>query len=159
MPTYQREVWVDASLEEVWEFHSRIEGLVALTPGWMHLRVEGVRGPDSDERPDVLETGAEIRMSLQPFGIGPRQRWTSRITRREESDGTAMFEDEMHDGLFPEWRHAHYFYADDGGTLVRDQVTYKLPIVGGLLGPLGWLGFEPMFRQRHRQTKEILEGE
>jgi ligand-binding SRPBCC domain-containing protein len=158
MPTYQREVRVEAPLEEVWEFYSRIEGLEALTPDWMHLRVEQIRGPGGESDPNALEAGTEIRLSIQPFGLGPRQRWTSRITRREEDDRAAVFEDEMIDGPFPEWNHAHYFYSDDGGTLVRDRVEYELPVVGGLLGPLGWLGFEPMFRERHRRTRKILEG-
>jgi hypothetical protein len=30
-------------------------------------------------------------------------------------------------------------------------------VVGDLFGPLGWVGFEPMFRDRHRRTKRILE--
>jgi hypothetical protein len=38
-------------------------------------------------------------------------------------------------------------------------VEYELP--GGALGravsPLGWVGFEPMFRGRHKKTKELLE--
>jgi len=195
MPTYQREVRVAAPLDDVWAFHSRVEGLESLTPDWMGLRVEGVRRPDGDgEREDagdergagedeVLTAGTELRLSVRPLGVGPRQRWTSRITRRERGDadsgsdatggssravrrdGAAVFEDEMVDGPFPEWHHRHQFYAvSDDETLVRDRVTYELPIVGrlpavgGLLGPLGWLGFEPMFRERHRRTKRILEG-
>jgi ligand-binding SRPBCC domain-containing protein len=189
MPTYQREVRVAAPLDDVWAFHSRVEGLEALTPDWMGLRVEGVRRPGDDRDGDeaerdaeVLDAGTEIRLSVRPLGVGPRQRWTSRITRRERGDGdsgsgdgdssrpvrregAAVFEDEMVDGPFPEWRHRHQFYAvSDDETLVRDRVAYELPIVGrlpavgGLLGPLGWLGFEPMFRERHRRTKRILEG-
>ncbi|NEU56581.1 SRPBCC family protein [Halorussus sp. MSC15.2] len=160
MPTYQREVRVGAPLDEVWEFHSRVGGLEALTPDWMHLRVEEVRGRDGDERDAtaVLDTGTEVRMSLRPFDVGPRQRWTSRITRREEGDGTAVFEDVMEGGPFPTWRHTHSFYAvSDDETIVRDRVEYELPVVGDLLGPLGWFGFEPMFRDRHRRTKRVLE--
>ena len=159
MPTYQRETCVRAPLREVREFHSRIEGLEALTPDWMHLRVEAVRGPDGDEPDDgVLEAGSRVRLSVQPFGVGPRQRWTSRITRNEECDGAAVFEDVMEEGPFPTWNHSHQFYAiADDETLVRDRVEYELPAVGGLLGPLGWFGFEPMFRERHRRTKRILE--
>jgi ligand-binding SRPBCC domain-containing protein len=187
MPTYQREVRVRAPLDEVWQFHSRIDGLEALTPDWMHLRIEDVHRPagrgDGDEEgegdggdendadlgadladpdlsdPDVLTVGTSIALSMRPFGVGPRQSWTSRIVRRETGDGAAVFEDVMDDGPFPEWRHRHHFYAmSDDETLVRDRVTYELPVVGGLLGPLGWLGFEPMFRSRHRRTKEILES-
>ncbi|PSP54373.1 cyclase [Halobacteriales archaeon QS_1_67_19] len=158
MPTYQRETRVDASLEDVWEFHSRISGLEALTPDWMHLQVEDVRGPNGRTRSDgVLLVGSEVRLSVRPFGVGPRRPWVSRITRREREDGAAVFEDEMVEGPFPEWHHSHQFYADGGGTLIRDRVRYELPVLGGLLGPLGWLGFEPMFRGRHRRTKRVLE--
>ncbi|WP_135851474.1 SRPBCC family protein [Halorussus salinus] len=161
MATYQREVRVDAPLSEVWEFHSRIDGLEALTPDWMHLRVEGVHGPDGGLLGDdaVLDPGTAVRMSMRPFDVGPRQRWTSRIVRREEGEGSAVFEDQMEGGPFPEWHHTHYFYADgDDRTLLRDRVEYRLPVVGDLFGPLGWVGFEPMFRDRHRRTKRILEG-
>lgn len=170
MPTYQREVRVDAPLDEVWAFHSRIEGLEALTPDWMHLRVEGVHRPDGDdadggdtnayaEDADVLNAGTELRVSIRPFGVGPRQRWTSRIVRRERENRSAVFEDVMEDGPFPRWRHTHQFLAEGvAETLIRDRVEYELPVVGGLLGPLGWLGFEPTFRERHRRTKRILEG-
>ena len=167
VPTYQREVRVGASLDEVWEFHSRIEGLELLTPDWMGLRVESVRGSDSGVVGDaadtdadiVLDAGTEIRLSMRPFGVGPRQRWVTRIVRRERDDGAAVFEDVMADGPFPRWRHVHQFFAvAPDETLVRDRVEYELPVVGGLLGPLGWLGFEPMFRERHRRTKRLLEG-
>jgi len=161
MATYRREVRVDAPLDEVWAFHSRIEGLERLTPDWLHLRVEGVSGPDGEngDGDGVLDVGSEIRLSLRPFGVGPRQQWTSRITRRERGDGTAVFEDVMVGGPFPTWRHTHQFYAVSGdATLVRDRVEYELPVVGDLLGPLGWLGFEPMFRDRHRRTERILGG-
>lgn len=161
MPTYQREVRVHAPLEEVWQFHSRVDGLEALTPDWLHLRVETVRGPgeSGQDRDAVLDAGTELDLSVRPFGVGPRQRWTSRITRRGRGDGTAVFEDEMRDGPFPRWHHSHQFYAiGDDETLVRDRIEYELPVVGGLLGPLGWLGFEPAFRDRHRRTKRILAG-
>lgn len=158
MATYTREVRVDAPLSEVWDFHSRIEGLEALTPGWMNLRVESVRGPDGGADPDVLETGAEIEMSMRPFGVGPRQSWTSRIVDRKRDAGAAYFRDEMVGGPFERWVHTHSFYADRGGTLIRDSVDYQLPFgpLGDLAAPFSGVGFEPMFRYRHRKTKDLL---
>ncbi|HKL30045.1 MAG TPA: SRPBCC family protein [Natrialbaceae archaeon] len=159
MPTYQRETWVDAPLADVWDFHSHVSGLEALTPRWMHLRIEGVRGPDGESDPSVLETGSEIEVSVRPFGVGPRQSWLSVITRREVDDGAAVFEDEMRSGPFRRWHHTHAFYAEEDRTLVRDRVEYRLPFdgLGDAVGPLAWIGFEPMFRHRHRKTKELLE--
>ncbi|QLH82667.1 SRPBCC family protein [Halosimplex pelagicum] len=158
MPVYEREVVVDAPFEDVWKFHSGASGLEALTPDWMNLRVESSVGPDGDPDPDVLEAGSRVESTVAPFGVAPRQRWVSAIVAREEGDGQAFFRDEMRAGPFPEWVHTHSFEAVDGGTRVHDHVEYELPVVRGLFGPLGWVGFEPMFRYRHRKTKELLEG-
>jgi ligand-binding SRPBCC domain-containing protein len=160
MSTYRRQTRVTAPLSEVWTFHSRISGLEALTPSFMNLRVEGVTGPDGEPDPEVLEAGSRIDMSMRPFEVGPRQTWTSVVTERREGDGTAMFRDRMEGGPFPEWVHTHRFFADGEETLVVDTVEYRLPggPVGEALGPLGWVGFEPMFRYRHRRTRELLEG-
>jgi ligand-binding SRPBCC domain-containing protein len=161
MAVYRRSTRVDAPLERVWAFHSRIEGLEALTPGWMGLSVESVRGPDGDPDPDVLQVGSEIRMAMRPLGVGPPQRWTARIVARERDDGSAWFRDEMVDGPFDRWVHTHRFFADGDSTIVDDRVEYRLP--GGSLGqladPLAWVGFEPMFRFRHRRTRNLLESE
>ncbi|SDJ74357.1 Ligand-binding SRPBCC domain-containing protein [Halovenus aranensis] len=160
MHTYERSVRVAAPFEEVWEFHSTEKGLEALTPDWMGLEVESVTGPDGEPEPDVLETGATIDASVRPFGVGPRQRWCSEIVARERSDGSGFFRDTMHDGPFPEWEHTHNFYADGDETVVRDHVEYELPLgpLDGLIGPLAVVGFEPMFRYRHRRTQTLLES-
>ena len=161
MAAYQRRTRVAAPFECVWEFHSRVEGLEALTPDWLNMRVERVRGPDGEADPDVLEAGSEIRLSLRPFGVGPRQSWTSHIDSREVSDGEGVFRDTMSDGPFPRWVHTHAFHEVDGGTVVDDRVVYQLPLgeVGRALGPVAVVGFEPMFRYRHRKTRELLEDD
>jgi ligand-binding SRPBCC domain-containing protein len=158
METFERDVRVDAPLADVWEFHSTIDGLLALTPAWANLRVDGIDWPEGDgEENDLLVEGTRIHMSVQPFGVGPRQTWTSHITERVEelADGRAYFVDEMVDGPFPAWRHTHSFSADGDQTVARDRVEYRAP-----LGPLGALGAPavlwPMFRFRHRRTRERL---
>jgi len=159
MATYSRLTRVSAPLADVWDFHSRVSGLEALTPDWTNLRIESVTGPDGEADPEILETGSEIRMSMRPFGVGPRQRWTSVIVSRESGDERASFRDEMRGGPFAKWVHTHRFVADGAETIVEDEVEYELP--GGPLGrsasPLAVVGFEPMFRARHRKTKRLLE--
>jgi ligand-binding SRPBCC domain-containing protein len=159
MPTYERSVRVFAPFEEVWDFHSTEKGLVALTPGWMNIRIEETRDPDGNPDPDVLEAGSVVESSVRPFGVGPRQSWVSDIVAREHSGGSAYFRDVMSDGPFREWTHTHMFYADNGATIVRDRVEYELPFggLGRALGPLAVVGLDPMFRYRHRKTKELLE--
>jgi len=159
MPTYRRTTRVPAPIEDVWAFHSTVDGLRELTPGWMRLQIDGVEGPDGSTDPEILVAGSEIRMSVRPFGAGPRQRWTSRIVERDPGGETspersARFVDEMEDGPFRRWEHAHAFYADGDETLLVDTVAYRLPLgpIGDVAGPAAKIGFEGMFRDRHRRT-------
>lgn len=157
MATFSRSVEVAAPLDEVWDFHSRVEGLETLTPDWMRLRVERTVGPDGDEAPDVLLEGARVESSIRPFGVGPRQRWGSVIEARDERDGAASVRDVMTDGPVPHWEHTHAFTAlDEDTTLVTDRVEYRLPSLGPL-SVLGHVGLEPLFRYRHRRTRALLE--
>lgn len=159
MPTYERETRIAAPLEEVWDFHSRVSGLEAVTPSWMGLRVESVVGPDGESDPEILEPGSTVTLSTRPFGAGPGRSWTSVITERERADGTAYFRDEMVRGPFERWIHTHAFYADGDETLLRDHVEYELPLgpLGPAATPFSTIGFETMFRARHRLTKARLE--
>jgi ligand-binding SRPBCC domain-containing protein len=159
MAVYRRQVRVAAPFDEVWDFHSGVSGLEALTPGWMGLDVEAVRGPDGEPDPDVLETGSRIRMSMRPLGVGPKQEWVSRIVERERGDEQGFFRDDMEGGPFAKWVHTHRFVADGDGTIVDDEVEYELPGggVGRAASPLARVGFEPMFVFRHRKTRQLLE--
>jgi ligand-binding SRPBCC domain-containing protein len=159
MSVYERETRVRVPFEEVWDFHSRAEGLEALTPSFMNLRVERIIGPDGERDPAQLEEGSRIDATVRLFGVGPRQGWTSAIVEREEHDSAAVFVDEMKDGPFPSWQHTHSFYADGPETLIRDHVEYELPFgsLGRIASQFGSVGFEPMFRYRHWKTGKVLE--
>ena len=65
----------------------------------------------------------------------------------------------MQGGPFRKWRHTHAFYADGDDTILRDEVQYRLPFggFGDAVGPFAKVGFEGMFRDRHRRTKRLLE--
>ena len=147
MAVYERSTLVRAPLDDVWAFHATVDGLVELTPDWLGMTVEAVRGPDGEADPEVLEVGSEVDLSLRPLGVGPRQRWTSRIVARERSDDAAEFRDEMLDGPFARWHHTHRFQAVPEGTRVIDRVEYALP-----LGPLRWRGRAGTYARgrRHR---------
>ncbi len=159
MARYRRRTRIRAPLDDVWEFHSTIDGLERLTPAWMGLEIEWVRGPDGEDDPPTLVEGSEISMNSSPTDFVPSTRWISRITDRREAEGYRMFRDDMLGGPFALWIHTHEFYGDGDETVLVDTVEYELP--GGALRrlaePAAWLGFEPMFRYRHRQTKQVLE--
>ena len=161
MARYRRRTRIRAPLEAVWAFHSTIDGLEALTPAWMGLDIKSVRGPDGEPDPPELLAGSEISMASSPASFAPTTGWISRITDREVGEGYRMFRDDMLGGPFDLWIHTHEFYGDGEETVLVDTVEYELP--GGPLGDLAdtaaWIGFEPMFRYRHRRTKDILEGD
>jgi ligand-binding SRPBCC domain-containing protein len=161
MATYERETVVAAPFEDVWRFHSTVAGLEALTPAWMRLRVESVTGPDGEPLPEgaTLDAGSEIRMSVRPFGVGPRQSWTAVVEARREGEGVAFFRDVARDGPFERWVHSHVFHAEDGGTRVRDRVEYAFPTPAGpLAAALSGPGFDAFFRYRHWKTRSLLES-
>lgn len=159
MATYERDTTVESTFEDVWAFHSGVSGLEAVTPDWLGLRVERVIGPDGAADPDILESGSEIALSIRPFGVGPRQHWTSVITDRERKNGAAYFRDEMVHGPFDRWEHTHSFFADGDRTIIRDRVAYDLPFgpLGDAAEPLSTPGFAAMFRTRHQLAKARLE--
>lgn len=158
MAVFERGTEIRAPLEAVWAFHSTVDGLVAVSPGWLGLRVESVVGPDGESDPDVLVVGSEVTLSVRPLGIGPRRTWTSRVTRRKHRGEAAVLADEMVDGPFRRWHHTHRFDAIAGGTRLTDRVEYELPLgpARGLSG-LARPGLAAMFAARHRRTKRRLE--
>ena len=115
----EREQWLARPLEEVFAFFSRPENLQQITPGWLNFGMV--------EAPRELRAGALIRYRLRVHGIPIR--WTSEITEWNPPHG---FVDRELKGPYAVWNHEHLFSARDGGTLMRDRVTYALP-----LGPLG----------------------
>lgn len=160
MAVFERETLVRAPLERVWEFHRSIDGLVAVTPDWLGLRVEAVHQPDGSEEPSgTLPEGTEVELSVRPFGHGPRQRWRSRITAARLDDGAAILRDRMVSGPFDHWEHTHAMYETRRGTRLRDRIEYELRSVagGGVVDRLAVTGLAPMFRYRHRRTRTLLE--
>lgn len=157
MATYERSTHVDATFDDVWEFHSTVAGLRAVTPSWFDLEVEAVEAPDGGPEPAELLAGTELTLSMRPLGVGPRQRWRTEIVARERDEDSGYFRDAMTDGPFRPWTHTHAFFADGDGTKLLDRVEYETP-AGRYLDPLGAPFFELMFRHRHRRTRELLEA-
>jgi hypothetical protein len=121
MHTYllEREQRLPKPLEEVFAFFSRPENLQAITPGWLDFRMVNA--------PAELAVGALIRYRLRWHGVPLR--WTTEITQWSPPHG---FVDREVAGPYALWNHEHMFTADDAGTVMRDRLTYALP--------LGWIG-------------------
>jgi ligand-binding SRPBCC domain-containing protein len=123
MRTYclEREQWLPRPIDEVFSFFSRPENLQVITPPWLDFRMV--------EAPGNLAAGSLIRYRLRWRRLPIR--WATEIT---EWNPPYRFVDRELSGPYSLWNHEHSFCVHDAGTLMRDRVTYALP-----LGPIGWL--------------------
>lgn len=129
----EREQWLTRPIEEVFSFFSRPENLQTITPPWLDFRVV--------ESPPALAVGSLIRYRLRVHGM-PIQ-WTSEII---VWDPPYRFVDRQLSGPYALWHHEHSFSVRQGGTVIRDFVTYALP-----LGDLGQLA-HTLFVKRDVQS-------
>jgi len=117
----EREQWLPKPINEVFSFFSRPENLQAITPPWLDFRMV--------EAPQVLLAGSLIRYRLRWHWVPIR--WTTEISEWNPPHG---FVDREIKGPYALWNHEHWFAARDGGTTMRDRVTYALPF--GFLGQM-----------------------
>jgi ligand-binding SRPBCC domain-containing protein len=108
---------------EVFAFFGDARNLEAITPPLLRFRM---LTPD----PAVMARGTLLRYRLRVHGVPVR--WLTEIT---EWEPPRRFVDEQREGPYALWRHTHTFEDDGaGGTLMRDEVRYELPL--GALGEL-----------------------
>jgi ligand-binding SRPBCC domain-containing protein len=146
----EREQWLARPIAEVFTFFGDATNLEAITPAWLRFSV-------ITPAPIVMGAGTLIEYRLRWRGMPVR--WTTRI---EAWEPPHRFVDTQLKGPYRLWHHTHTFEAQRGGTLIRDEVRYRLP--------LGWLGaalhrlgvrrdLEAVFDDRARRIRALLEPE
>jgi ligand-binding SRPBCC domain-containing protein len=149
-PTHglEREQWLARPIEEVFAFFGDANNLEAITPSWLHFSV-------ITPAPIAMGIGTRIEYSLRWRRLPLR--WTTII---EAWEPPYRFVDTQLRGPYRLWHHTHTFQSQMGGTLIRDEVRYRLP--------LGWLGsalhrlgihrdLEAIFDERARRVRELLQ--
>jgi ligand-binding SRPBCC domain-containing protein len=127
-------------LAEAWDFFSSPLNLAKITPPEMAFTVTSTK-----EQTEKIYPGMIITYKVSPmFGI--KLNWMTEITHVAEEK---YFIDEQRFGPYQFWHHQHHFKAVAGGTLMKDILTYGLP-----LGPLGQLA-NSIFVQN--KVKEIFD--
>lgn len=109
------------SRKEAFAFFEDPRNLFDITPDWLSFVMK-----DKSSKAEMFE-GAEFDYTIRWFGIP--MPWKSRIIGYKP---TEQFTDVQLVGPYRSWIHLHTFEETDGGTLMRDTVTYRLPF-----GPLG----------------------
>ena len=115
-----REQLVPRPLDDVFAFFAEARNLERITPAWLGFSL-------ASPEPEGMGTGTLIEYRLHVHRIPLR--WISRIELWEPG---RAFVDVQVKGPYRLWHHRHEFQPAGSGTLVRDHVTYALP-----LGPLG----------------------
>lgn len=117
-----RSLWLPRPLPEVFAFFGDARNLERITPPELRFRI-------TSPIPAEMQAGVLLDYRLALFGVPIR--WSTLITvwRPEE-----YFVDEQLEGPYRLWVHHHRFSVEAGGTRVRDEVRYRLP-----LAPAGWL--------------------
>ncbi|MBS0264154.1 MAG: SRPBCC family protein [Planctomycetes bacterium] len=113
------EIWLPAPRVQVFEFFSDAFQLESITPPLLKFHVV-------TPRPIVIQAGTIIDYRLRLHGIPLR--WRSLIPVWEPY---TRFVDEQLKGPYLHWRHEHRFSDRNGGTLVSDEVFYR--VLGGSL--------------------------
>ncbi len=140
------EQYIPRSREALFPFFEDAKNLEAITPPWLKFQVLGM---DTEQ----IGPGTHINYKLKLHGLPIR--WQSLI---EAFEPPAQFVDTQIKGPYQTWHHTHRFEPLGGGTLMRDQVRYRMPAHG--LGHLvaGWKvqqDVEKIFAYRRERIAEL----
>jgi ligand-binding SRPBCC domain-containing protein len=119
--TLQKEQYLSVDRDTVFAFFERPENLARITPTSLSFRI-------LTPSPIAMHTGAVIDYTIKVMGIS--NHWRTLIT---DYTPPHSFVDQQQKGPYALWHHRHDFESvSDGGTLIRDTVTYALPF--GIFG-------------------------
>jgi len=143
VPIFAKSVLIDAPVETVFAFHEREDAISILSPAFPAIQMIGMTAG--------IRSGSRVELRVGPFS------WIALHTEYEKD---RLFVDEQIKGPFAKWIHRHEFEDAAGKTRLTDRIEFQLP-GGALINVLfGWvvnLGLRPMFKHRHRVTKQVCE--
>lgn len=116
----------DHPLDRVFDFFSDARQLERITPPWVNFRI-------LTPLPIEMRQGTLIDYRLKLHGIGLK--WRTEICLWNPP---YSFADQQLRGPYRKWLHVHRFEAVNGGTLVIDDIHYRVP--------LDWLMHRTMVR-------------
>jgi uncharacterized protein (TIGR01777 family) len=116
----KRYQWVSKGPDEVFSFFSDETNLEEITPNYLNFKVVKKSTPE-------LTEGTLIDYKLKVRGLP--MKWRSRINSFVTQKS---FVDEQIHGPYSKWHHTHEFFPLSKGTLMKDNIIYKVP-----MGPFG----------------------
>jgi len=108
-------VWLPQRRDEIFRFFADPHNLDRLTPSWLQFKI-------LSPADIAMRQGTMLDYRLRIHGVPIR--WQSEISVWNPPD---RFVDRQTKGPYSLWVHEHTFTADNGGTLVGDNVEYAVP--------------------------------
>ena len=143
--TLRREMRVEKPRDEVFAFFANAENLGRITPPELNFQI-------LTPLPIQMEEGTLIDYRLRIWGVPVY--WQTLIS---SWDPPHSFVDEQLRGPYREWIHTHRFEEDGSGTLLIDEVRYRIPFgpLGALARPLVVRQVEKIFDHRNQVTRKL----
>lgn len=145
--TLETSQFLNITPAQAWDFFSSPENLAEITPPHMGFVItSGI--------PGKMYPGQIITYKVSPVA-GLVTNWVTEITYVADGE---FFVDEQRFGPYSMWHHVHRFEARQGGVLMTDQVSYKLPM--GFIGKLAHALFvkrqlKHIFNYREQKLNEL----
>lgn len=144
-----KDQFVPLKPEEIFHFFSRAENLETLTPPWLNFKIVSKSNNE-------IEKGSLIDYKLKIHGVPVK--WKTLIAEWKKND---FFIDEQLKGPYSKWHHLHTFEPVPGGTLLRDEVTYRVPFA--ILGNLfigSWISRDvgQIFKFRQEKIQNLIKA-
>lgn len=120
----QKEQFISADIDTVWEFMSSPKNLKEITPKHMGFDIT------SNNKDEKMYQGMIVSYIVKPVLNIPTT-WVTEITHVVEKK---YFVDEQRIGPYKLWHHQHILEDLGDGVLMKDIVTYQPPM--GFIGAL-----------------------
>ena len=113
---FQSEQWIPSPPKDVFPFFGEAKNLEQITPPWLKFQI--LKQPEGS-----IDSGAIIDYKISLKGLPIK--WRTKI---EHWHPPSKFSDTQLKGPYRKWVHMHNFKELQGGTLMIDHVTYRLPL-------------------------------
>jgi len=148
MYQYTTEQFLPVSISKAWDFFSSPKNLSLITPPEMHFKIL-TRLEDY-----TIFEGMHIDYIVKPV-LGIPFRWKTEIGKTLPFN---YFVDKQLSGPYSSWEHQHTFIEKNGGVLMKDEISYKMPL--GYMGIIAHKLFvrrkiERIFNYRRNMLNKI----